>query len=426
MTKLVVENFSCIKHADLEVANFTIIIGEQASGKSLISKLVYFFQGIIPNTVSFFAQEQSILDIEKDLIAKFKEWFPYSAWGNKRFCIYFEAGDFSARIERVSIAKGKMEGLKFSFSEKFIKEYEASLNNIKLSIEAISSKTRTKNADVRPKFPESMRVRYTAAREFKKIFDVPESQIFVPAGRAFFTSVGRFADVFKHYKTIDSVTMEFGELYKNISDIGLMPELEGESYHRAAEEKLLGGKIVEGKNGDEYIVSNDGRKIPVAFSSSGQQELLPLLRVLSAVRDELLFGEEEFLFIEEPEAHLFPMAQAVLIEYIASFVTDKKNPNKMFITTHSPYILTQINNFIKAGIIANNADEATQKRIGKIVPKEAWLKIGDVIAYTINDGVLESIMDAESGLINAEAIDDVSAIISEQFSKLLDIEHPDV
>ena len=47
MTRLTVNQFSCIEQADVELANLTIIIGPQASGKSVISKLVYFFQETI-------------------------------------------------------------------------------------------------------------------------------------------------------------------------------------------------------------------------------------------------------------------------------------------------------------------------------------------------------------------------------------------
>ena len=46
MTKLIIKNFRAIDYAEIEIKPFTVIIGEQASGKSTISKLVYFFETI--------------------------------------------------------------------------------------------------------------------------------------------------------------------------------------------------------------------------------------------------------------------------------------------------------------------------------------------------------------------------------------------
>ena len=44
MAKIIIKNFRAIDYAEIEIKPFTVIIGEQASGKSTISKLVYFFQ----------------------------------------------------------------------------------------------------------------------------------------------------------------------------------------------------------------------------------------------------------------------------------------------------------------------------------------------------------------------------------------------
>jgi len=46
MQKISVQNFMALKRVDLEVSDLLILIGEQASGKSTISKLVYFFKSL--------------------------------------------------------------------------------------------------------------------------------------------------------------------------------------------------------------------------------------------------------------------------------------------------------------------------------------------------------------------------------------------
>ena len=49
MEKLIVENFLTIEKAELEVGRMTVIIGPQASGKSVLAKLVYFFRELLFN-----------------------------------------------------------------------------------------------------------------------------------------------------------------------------------------------------------------------------------------------------------------------------------------------------------------------------------------------------------------------------------------
>ena len=51
MRKLTVKNFSVIKDATLEFGKITVLIGPQASGKSLLCKLAYFFEQVVPERI---------------------------------------------------------------------------------------------------------------------------------------------------------------------------------------------------------------------------------------------------------------------------------------------------------------------------------------------------------------------------------------
>ncbi|MBD2675649.1 AAA family ATPase, partial [Aphanizomenon flos-aquae FACHB-1416] len=46
MQKIIINNFGSIKYAEIEVKKILVLIGEQASGKSTIAKLIYFFKTI--------------------------------------------------------------------------------------------------------------------------------------------------------------------------------------------------------------------------------------------------------------------------------------------------------------------------------------------------------------------------------------------
>ncbi|HED5999844.1 TPA: ATP-binding protein, partial [Campylobacter coli] len=56
------------------------------------------------------------------------------------------------------------------------------------------------------------------------------------------------------------------------------------------------------------------------------------------------------IFIEEPESNLFPINQMNMAYYLTSLRNAKNNPNIMF-STHSPYILTSLNNILCASMV---------------------------------------------------------------------------
>ncbi|WP_241993488.1 AAA family ATPase [Trichormus variabilis] len=41
MQKIIIKNFGAIQNAEIEVKKILVLIGEQASGKSTIAKLIY-------------------------------------------------------------------------------------------------------------------------------------------------------------------------------------------------------------------------------------------------------------------------------------------------------------------------------------------------------------------------------------------------
>ena len=120
--------------------------------------------------------------------------------------------------------------------------------------------------------------------------------------------------------------------------------------------------------------------------------------------------------IEEPELNLFPLSQDKLVR----FLVDKcvNNNISMLLTTHSPYILTSLNNLMYAYQIGKD----NVSKVERIVERRYWVNPEDVSAYMLlPNGTCESIIDSE-GLIKAEKIDSVSAILNEDFNAIMDIE----
>ena len=80
---------------------------------------------------------------------------------------------------------------------------------------------------------------------------------------------------------------------------------------------------------EKCFIVNEKQSIELIQASSGQQEALPMLQTLAVLS---IFSRNTFTFIEEPEAHLFPIAQKYIVQIIA-FLYNLNNIN--FITTHS-------------------------------------------------------------------------------------------
>ncbi|NES46391.1 AAA family ATPase, partial [Moorena sp. SIO2C4] len=160
----------------------------------------------------------------------------------------------------------------------------------------------------------------------------------------------------------------------------------------------------------------------IANSSSGQQETFPLTIILSA----LPFLVEarspgQTVYIEEPEAHLFPRAQRNIIELIACVFNSDREKLQFFITTHSPYVLTAINNLLQAGMLYQESSQDTLPKLEKIVPSYKALSTSDVSAYVLENGKAKNILYNDTGLIDANVIDGVSDQLAIQFDQLLDL-----
>jgi predicted ATP-dependent endonuclease of OLD family len=172
-------------------------------------------------------------------------------------------------------------------------------------------------------------------------------------------------------------------------------------------------------NGLEKVVFNN-EELFLDQTSSGFQVSIPFV-VLMAYYIQIK-SINKFI-IEEPELNLFPTAQYELIK----FFIEKVNPinSSVLVTTHSPYILTSLNNLIQAYLTGNK--RGRKQKTTDIIPHKYWLNLKDVTAYMLKyddaaKGVVhENILD-EDGLIKAEKIDGVSRILNEEFDKLLNIE----
>lgn len=433
MRQLRISNFSCIKSANIEIPRFTIVIGPQGSGKSVLCKLAYFCHSLPMDMVGWLFDGMIKSSVHELIEANFKQWFPVGAWGNKSFSICYEVGDYAVQFKRTYRSNSPSDRIKIAFSKQFDEAIDSAVNLIADAKSKLASKQRSdaEEFDVRISLHASIRERLLKVLEPS----VAPGQLFIPAGRSFFTSIGKAITVFDNQNMLDPLVLRFGRLVTQIRDPSqrfLFPLRENGPYGNPFS-KIFGAEIYLGRN-KEYAKTPDGRQIPFSALSSGQQELLPLC---------LAFGEQlsvpGTLYIEEPEAHLFPEAQSSLIEILVGMINvgeandplrasrgrrrrqgaDKKS---LVMTTHSPYVLTKINNMLLASKVSQKLSQEKARELVKLIPKKSFLDANQVAAYAIHDdGKVDSIMD-EDGAIDTGYIDSISGQLEDEYLSLLEME----
>ena len=174
-------------------------------------------------------------------------------------------------------------------------------------------------------------------------------------------------------------------------------------------------KFIQNK---EYIVNSIDKEIPLSIASSGQQESLPLLLLMS------LSGRNNRVFLEEPEAHLFPSTQKDIM-YDLVKILNRNKWSSIFITTHSPYILSSLNNLIAAYDVLRKKNEQKVKEMEGILPRDTWLNFDDVKCFYLEDGNIQDIMDKDLRMIDYTKIDECSSSIINEMNKILAILNED-
>ena len=137
------------------------------------------------------------------------------------------------------------------------------------------------------------------------------------------------------------------------------------------------------------------------------------------ILDNYLKNNGVKVFLEEPEQNLFPKAQYELVKWIAKKMNGN-SCNTLFVSTHSPYILSSINNLIQAYDSAAKGIEA-RRQVEKVVRQKDFFNFDDLCVYGVNKGRVRNLLDNENRLIAQSFLDSTSLDIANEFSKLLDI-----
>ncbi|MGN0888230.1 MAG: AAA family ATPase [Kiritimatiellia bacterium] len=370
-----IRGFSCVQDITIHFRKLTVLIGEQASGKSVSCKMFYFFAQALRKVVLSALYAGKTYDaLIKDLRHEFILIFPESAWKNDTFNIEWTQGENKFRVwhksnqQKLHIELGNIE-----------KPYSKLLSYVKAGPKRISGfEVDYHDYDIRMKFEQEVEQR---VREF-----VPGKYVdYIPAGRSFFSTIQDVLfTLLANNIGIDYFLKEFGQKLESYR-YSYKRHFSVPTFENLQEEILHGRYLYDGK--EQWIVRDEKHRVRLSEASSGQQEALPLLMVLAGAVHIRARGK--IVVVEEPEAHLYPTAQQKIVEYLGSRLLDNPLLGSV-ITTHSPFILCCLN-------ILLSKSPALQRNVS---------------AYHLYSGISEPIFNEEVCLIDAVRFDNVSSDIA--------------
>ena len=438
MQYITLHHFGPISECErLPLADFMVLTGPQAQGKSTIAKAIFFFQTIVQDIFAQMTQKISDDDVftpleqgvQKRLQSKFLRTFGSDrAMPLDMKMMYHYTENVS--IEMVNLSGRERgvtrRGIHFRFSPALLAFFSAHKNNTAGSWDT--------------EHLQKLR------SELAALFDIVEKPVYVPAGRSMLTLLTDqlpmlFAEEDSH-RTIDFCTQSYmAELLRlrNFLHNGLLGFLDEKrhlSQRKIDFDKIdhlltLADRVLKGRyvyrDGEEDIIFDDGgqsllkevgeipahpevkRYVKVNFASSGQQEAIWVFNILGYY---LLERKSVFLLLEEPEAHLYPDAQKYIAEALALFAGAG---NRMLLTTHSPYVLSELNNLLYANEVSNEDGRRDQ-----IIAAHKILSYEHVKAYYVNQGKVYAGMD-ENHQIMSSLIDGAAETINEEYERLVEL-----
>lgn len=393
--RLVIKNFGPIESVDLKLGKMTILIGEQATGKSTIAKVLAvcrYFSYIVD-----FRTDKSISDnsFYRGLL-----YWNINEFLNVDTVIEYENSDYSVKITN----QFEKNSTLYIESEIFLNPKSDKFKKLLSDLALIKEEPKVKDGY---SFPNSWSPNENFFRlNVRKVLDNP---LYIPTERGLQSifSLGK--------SSIQNISDSLFDQFAKIDKFN-------GNFQSETEIKPL-DLIYKSENGQGFIKN----KRQVEFSklkngANGYQSTIP---VVLAVKHYTEFERKSKTFIiEEPELNLFPKAQKKLMEFFVENINN--NGHSFLLPTHSPYFLSAINDLL----LAYKKGQKNQIEVEKVIKKEFWLNPKDLSVYELKDGKhfnIFDIFDKKTGLILEDLliadniIDEVSDEMNDEFDELLSI-----
>jgi len=442
MEEIIIKNFGPIRDLRLEIKRINILIGSTATGKSTVAKIVAIFNTLkfIQNTsyknLLFFLSYYNInFPISDETFLEYKLNKFYWRFSGKVFESNFK---LYATINFLNVVQESLESLTNSpaaidnlilnrtFTRSLLPIYLISaldIDSIKNEIKSIGdSESKDKLLELIDKIKSNRNeinhggfMDATAPSEnlseflnlIKKEIGIYEP-VYIPAERITMSMVAEsIFGIIKNDVSLPQCLKDFGAKFevarRELKELNI-------SFFNATFYQRDNVNFVRLSSGEEVRLEN---------TSSGFQSLIPMMIVLEFFsRKRTAFDNS--LIIEEPELNLYPTIQKEFIELVINQINI--SADKLFITTHSPYILTTLDNLIQSkNAFLNNPNNKIS--IENIVDSSLWIDFNDISCYYLSDGTAKPTLDYDNRSIGASNIDDVSIDLGKTFDQLVELKY---
>lgn len=428
---LTVRNFGPIKDATLNMRNVNVLIGPQASGKSTLAKLYTICKS--PSCYNDFESNRlEDIKLSKDKFLEKLKHYSIFDFLNVDSEIIFNSPthNFNYNNGRI-IYDNKLSNFKLTLDDENIVFEENLKRMFELSESLEFNIFFTLFLKTNPK-PNEINFKNYSEFERKYNFDninSGEKQIIIEEIEKFKSSIF-FNDALyvPAERTILNLLKQASFSFQNLK-IPIPQHLiaYGYKYEVAANELLeLDLNFINKKSFYKYednidrIYFSKGKSVKLSESASSFQSIIPIL--LPIINERKNQNKQYSFVIEEPETNLYPKAQYELIKFLEKDREDDlgriDRGSIHTYTTHSPFILTSLNNMLYAFKKGNNENKEVKEKIASIISRENWINPDLFSAYEIKNGKALSIFDRKTGLIRQNSIDIVSEEIIEDFRKI--------
>jgi len=440
--KLKVENLAKIKEADIEVKNLTLFVGQNSTNKSYMAHIIYeLFKEISSlggRKRNWNKQNQIQSSIINQLSSSYSEYFKsikksYSEEVKEKQIWTI----VSCQIDDIEYLTKILQDINQLVLNELVKLINNSFNTkinilekLLIETEAIPEKTIKIYCNTPLEYfseeEENIPLRImhslinTSVKKLYNILNKYDNSYYFPVSRTGFVLTqeeiyaGIFRDKFRGQTSstkLGEPTIDFIQTFADIK-MGKYSWQQKDTKQTKElinflETNIIKGSIKENTTEQDYTnyyLSVKNKKIDLHMASSTTLETLPFIVFLKNTIDIT----KTFFIIEEPEAHLHPKAQIQM----AKFIVMLSNAGaKVLVTTHSDYILGEINNCIKRYELKNNNISISKDDISaylfKNKPNETIVKKMKIDKFGISNENFDEALDdllEESGKLTDEIL----------------------
>ncbi len=340
MKHLVIRNLGPLKEADIELKRINVIIGSQSSGKSCVLKTACYCTWVekriqLTQTADFFAKDGNFLNelerfhklkgyIKADTFISYESDFMAFSYDNatKTFTFNWKDGRWDYRRSKVTYIPAERNlvaaipnWFQVKFNDDNIRDFMADWETAR---QATTDELSVLNLGVSYHYDTNTKSDKVQVAEGVTLDFTNTS-----------SGLQSLIPVFVHLNYL--ISIQDGRIANS-------------SVTRSKEESNLTNLVFDhfspifGKQVSEEDIKKN--RPPVVFKINDKNYSLQVsdIKKMQDIILQYIVTDHCDIFLEEPEANLFPPTQSNLVEWLLTMTTGE-HPSNLFIATHSPYIL---------------------------------------------------------------------------------------